>query len=192
MRMMCVLVGRKLFELNTRLKKLECLICANHSQSVDDLAATVGVSHVTCYKILTDDMKISRVTQNSVPCILTQDQRDDRMTFSSDLVSSADDQTFLNRIIAGDEAWCLLYDPQLKRHPLSGEHQYRHNRDKTGKKARQWLNCFCYSNGIVHMEFTPEGAIANKTRYKEIIILWHSTSTSKVLSVFCGMKKLQQ
>jgi hypothetical protein len=52
---------------------------------------------------------------NSVPRILKQDQRDDRMRACSDLVDSADkDGTFLNQIITEDETWYYLYDSQLK------------------------------------------------------------------------------
>jgi hypothetical protein len=51
--------------------------------------------------------------QHSVPCVLTQDQRDDRMTIWGHLINSTDkDGTFLNQIITG--AWCFLYNPQLK------------------------------------------------------------------------------
>ena len=76
------------------------LVCTNRSQSVDVLAAAVGVSHGKCYKILTDDLNMSRVIQHSVPRILTQDQRDDPMTICGDVISSADDDpTFLNWIV---------------------------------------------------------------------------------------------
>ncbi|KAJ4429326.1 hypothetical protein ANN_26330 [Periplaneta americana] len=83
------------------------------------------------------ERKIQEVaTLHSVPRIPSQDQRDDRMTICGDLISSADDDpTFLNRIITGDETWCFLYDPQLKRQsatwktPLSPRQK---NRDKTG------------------------------------------------------------
>jgi hypothetical protein len=52
---------------------------------------------------------MSRVTQHSVPRVLTQDQRDDRMCICSDLIDSADKYgMFLNRIITGDETWCFL------------------------------------------------------------------------------------
>ena len=53
--------------------------------------------------------------------------------------------------------------------------QYRHEggegkRDRTGQKARRCLKLlFYYSNGIVHMEFIPEGATLNKHRHKEIL-----------------------
>ena len=47
-----------------------------------------------------------RNTQHTVPRILSQDKRDDRMTICGDLISSADDDpTFLNRIITGDKTW---------------------------------------------------------------------------------------
>ena len=99
------------------IKDVAMLVRANCSQSVDDLGATIRVSHGTYYKILTNDLNMSRVTQHSVPRILTQDQCDDRMTIYGDLISSADDdQTCLNRIITGDETWCFLYDPKLKPH----------------------------------------------------------------------------
>ena len=111
---MCLLVGHKQFE--RKIEEVAMLVRANRSQQVGDLAAEVEVSNGTCYKILTDDLNMSRVTQHSVPRILTQDQRDDSMTICDDLISSADnDPMFLNRIITGDETWCFLYDPQLNR-----------------------------------------------------------------------------
>lgn len=97
-----------------KIKEVATLVRANRSQSVD-ITATVGISHGMCHKILTDDLNMSRVSEHYVPHVLMQDQRDDRMTICGDLISSADkDETFLNRIITGDETWHFLYDPQLK------------------------------------------------------------------------------
>ena len=107
---MCLLTGHKRLELKIRLKRL---VHSNRPKLVDDLAVAVGVSHGTCYKILTDDLNMSRVTQHSVPHILTQDQRDDRVMICGDLISCAD--VVLNRIITGCETWCFLYDLQQKR-----------------------------------------------------------------------------
>ena len=66
------------------------LVRANRSQYLDHLTAAVGVSHGTCYKILTDELNMCPVTQHSVPHIPTQDQRHDRMTICGDLISRAD------------------------------------------------------------------------------------------------------
>ena len=62
-----------------KIEEVAMLMRAKRSQSVDDLAAAVGVILGTCYKIRTDDLNRC-VTQHSVQLIVTQDQRDDRMT----------------------------------------------------------------------------------------------------------------
>jgi hypothetical protein len=89
----------------TELKiQVATLVHANRSQTVGEIAAAAGISHGTCHNILSDDLNMSRVTQHSVPRVLTQDQRDDRRSICSDMIDSADkDGTFLNRIITGDE-----------------------------------------------------------------------------------------
>jgi hypothetical protein len=57
---------------------------------------------------------MSRVTQHSVPHILTQGQYDSCVIISGDLINGTDkDGTFLSWIITGDETCCFLYDLQL-------------------------------------------------------------------------------
>jgi hypothetical protein len=99
-----------------KIQEVATLACANCSKMVDEIAAAAaGISHGTCHRILSDNLNMSCVTQHSVLRILTQDQRDDRMSICGDLIDSADkDGTFVNRIITGDKTWCFLYDPQLK------------------------------------------------------------------------------
>jgi hypothetical protein len=84
-----------------KIQEVAILVCVNYSQLVDNLARAY---HDTCYEILTDELKKSHVTQHTVPRILSQDQRDDRMAICSNLISSADDDlTFLNWIVTVDE-----------------------------------------------------------------------------------------
>jgi hypothetical protein len=74
----------------TELKIQEvAMVPANHSQMADEVAAAAGISHGTCHKILSDDLNMSRVTQHSVPLVLTQDQHDDHMSICGDLIDSA-------------------------------------------------------------------------------------------------------
>ena len=95
--------------LKCKIEEVAMLVRTKRSQSVDDLAAAVGVSHGACYKILADDLNVSCVTQHSVPRILMQDQCDDRMTICGDVIRSVDDDpTFLNQILTGDETWRFL------------------------------------------------------------------------------------
>ena len=87
-----VLTGRsQTVRTESNIEEVAMSVSANRFQSVHDLAAAIGVSHYTCYKILTDDLNMSRITQHSVPPILTQDQRCNRTRICGDLISSADD-----------------------------------------------------------------------------------------------------
>jgi hypothetical protein len=60
-----------------KIQEVATLVCANSSQMVDEIARAAGISHGTCHKILSDNLNMSRVTQHSVPCVLTQDQHDE-------------------------------------------------------------------------------------------------------------------
>lgn len=99
-----------------KIQEVATLVHANRSQMVDEItAAAAGISHGACHKIPSDDLNMSCVTHHSVPCVLTQDHHDNRMSICGDLIDSADkDGMFLNQIITGDETLCFLYDPQLK------------------------------------------------------------------------------
>jgi hypothetical protein len=44
-----------------KIEEVAMLVHANHSESVDDIAAAVGISYGMCHKILTDDLNKSRV-----------------------------------------------------------------------------------------------------------------------------------
>jgi hypothetical protein len=65
---------------------------ANCSQTVDKFTAAAEatwISHDTCHKIVSEDMNMSRVTQHSVPRVLTQGQLGDGMRISDDLIDNA-------------------------------------------------------------------------------------------------------
>jgi hypothetical protein len=156
-----------------KIQEVAKILRANRSQMVDEIAAAAGVSHVTCHKILSYELTMCRVTQHSVPCVLVQDQRDDRMSICSDLIDSGDkDGTFLNRIITRDETWCFLYDPQLKRQSAAWKSQSSPRMKKPrqdSSKGMVILELFFDSPGIVHVEFIPKRGTVNKHRYKQIL-----------------------
>jgi hypothetical protein len=72
-----------------KIQEVATLVRADRSHMADEIAAA-GISHGTCHKILSDDVNMSRVTQHSVPRVLRQDQRDDRMSICGDLIDNAD------------------------------------------------------------------------------------------------------
>jgi hypothetical protein len=84
---MSIPVGRERSEPELKIQEVATLVCADHSQMVDEIAAA-GISHGTCHKILFGDLNRSHVTQHSVSHILRQDQHEDRMSICGDLIDS--------------------------------------------------------------------------------------------------------
>jgi hypothetical protein len=72
-----------------KIQEVAMLVRANHLQTEYKIAVAAGICHGTCHKILSDDLNMSHVTQHSVPRVLRQDQRDDRMSICGDLIDSA-------------------------------------------------------------------------------------------------------
>jgi len=51
------------------------IIHEDHRRTIDEVSMLVGISHGTCHKILTEDLKMRRVTSKFVPRILSVDQK---------------------------------------------------------------------------------------------------------------------
>ena len=80
--------------------------------TIVDLEQEFGISHGS---ILSDDLKMRRVSAKFVPRQLTTDQMESRMMVNGDLFEkSTQDPTFLTKIVTGDESWVFAYDPETK------------------------------------------------------------------------------
>jgi len=55
-----------------------------------------------------------RVAAKFVPRILTADQKQQRVVCTELHQLTSDDETFLSRVITGDESWVYGYDPETK------------------------------------------------------------------------------
>jgi hypothetical protein len=65
--------------------------------------------------------------------------------------------TFLNRTVSGDETWCFVYDPQLKRQSATWKSPEWRNGDRTGQRARQCLNCLSFRLELVTWNSSQKG-----------------------------------
>jgi hypothetical protein len=75
-----------------------------------------------------------RVTTKFVPWILTDDQKQQRVDFSTKLCQLAsDDETFLSRVITSDEGWVYGYNPETKQQSS----QWKSATSPRPKKVRQ-------------------------------------------------------
>jgi len=75
----------------------------------------VDVGYGTCQRVLTEELGVQHVAAKFVPRILTADQMHLRISVCTELHQLAtDDETFLSRVITGDESWVYVYDPETK------------------------------------------------------------------------------
>jgi len=120
-----------------------------------------------------EDLGMHRVAAKFVPRILTADQKQQRVNVCIELRQLAsDDETFLSRVITGDESWVYGYDPETKRQSS----QWKGPMSPWPKKARQVKNnlksmiiTFFDIKGIVHKEFVPTGRTMNCGFYCEVL-----------------------
>ena len=83
--------------------------------TIVELEQEVGIFHGSIHVILSDDLKMRRVSAKFVPKQLTTDQMECPMMVAEDLFEkSTQDPTFLTKIVTGDESWVFAYDPEMK------------------------------------------------------------------------------
>jgi len=114
-----------------------------------------------------------RVSSKFVPRLLTDDQKENRVEISQELLDNADgNENFLKNIITGDARWVYGYDVETKMQ--SSQWVGKGSRPKKGRMSLSQIKVllvffFCYWKGIVHLEFVPRGQMINKQLYQEVL-----------------------
>jgi len=149
------------------------LIRQNRRRTIRDVDEEVEFGYGTCQRVLTEELGMHRVAAKFVPRILTADQKQQRVNICAELRQFAsDDETFLSRVITGDESWVYGYDPETKQQSS----QWKSPTSPRPKKARQvksnlksMIFTFFDIKGIVHKEFVPTGQTVNSGFYSEVL-----------------------
>lgn len=137
------------------------------------IASELGISHGSVHSILHNDLNMHRVCLHMVPKMLSPEQKEMRVTMSTDLIAMTDaDDSFLRKIVTGDETWCFLYDPQTKRQSAEWKSKNSPRKQKfrlDRSRGKVMLEVFFDYSGLIHYEFIPEGRTINKQLYTEIL-----------------------
>jgi len=95
--------------------RIQELIRQDRHRTIRDIAEEMEVGYGTCQWVLTEELGIHHVAAKFVPRILTADQKQQRVVCTELRQLASDDETFLSRVITGDESWVYGYDPETKR-----------------------------------------------------------------------------
>ena len=118
------------------IERVRQIIREDRRRTIGEVSMLVGISHGTCHKMLTEDLKMRRVASKFVPRLLSVDQNQQRLDVCLDLKeNAANDPRFLLNVITGDETWVYAYDPEIKLNPVNGKvrgHLHRRGQGKRG------------------------------------------------------------
>jgi hypothetical protein len=91
------------------------VIRENRRLTVREVSEEVGICKRSCHTILTEKLKMHRVAAEFVPRLLTEEQKQNRITVSQELLDRSNtDENFLKNVITGDETWVYGYDVETK------------------------------------------------------------------------------
>ena len=154
-------------------ERVRAAIRGNRLSTVREVADEVGISIGPCHQILTEKIQMRSVSAKFVPRLLTEDQKDNRVEISQELLANANgNENFLKKIITGDETWVYGYDVETKLQSPQwmGKGSPRPKKARMSRsKIKVFLVVFFDWKGIVHHEFVPSGQMVNKQFYQEVL-----------------------
>jgi cytidylate kinase len=87
------------------------MVHSNHCLTICEVAEESGISKTTCHDILTENLGIHHVAAKFVLHPLAEDQKQNHVDVSKDLVKCANaDDNFLKDFITDDETWVYSCD----------------------------------------------------------------------------------
>ena len=132
------------------------IVCADRRLMVRTIAKELSINKDTVWSIITENLEMRKVCAKMVPKLLSEDQKQQRVTVCQDIIERLeDDPDLLRRVITGDESWIFEYDPETKwqsrqwKSPTSP----RPKKERMSKtKVKMMLIPFFDIKGIVHFE----------------------------------------
>ena len=95
--------------------KVRSVIRENRRLTVREVSEEVSICKSSCHTILTEKLKMHRVATKFVPRLLTEEQKQNRVTVSQELLDRLNtDENFLKNVITGDEMCVYSYDVETK------------------------------------------------------------------------------
>ena len=95
------------------------MIHGNRHLTVREVADEVGISIESCHQIFTEKLQMHCVSAKFVPRLLTDDQKENCVEISQELLANANgNESFLKNIITGNETWLYGYDVETKMQSL--------------------------------------------------------------------------
>jgi [histone H3]-lysine36 N-dimethyltransferase SETMAR len=154
--------------------KVEKLVLADRRLTIRYIAKTVGISFGSTQTILTEHLKLRKVSARWVPRMLTTDQQHDRLKTCRQLLErfSANREDFIFRYVTVDETWVHHFDPETKQQSMA----WKHKESPPPKKFRVvpsagkiMATVFWDASGILLVDYLERGCTITGEYYAQLI-----------------------
>ncbi|PNF32638.1 hypothetical protein B7P43_G15510 [Cryptotermes secundus] len=158
------------------------MLRGNQRMTIAELEQEVGISYGSIHAILSDDLKMRRVSVKFVPRQLTMDQMACCMMVAGNLFDkSMQDPMFLKRSSLVMSHWCSPMTRRRRCSHRSGtqRHLPRQNSHLVRSKDKVMLIAFFDIDGLVHHEFVPPGQTVTGHFYVQVLQSLHDVVRRK-------------
>ena len=98
------------------IERVKQMVRADRRLTVRMIAEELSINKDTAWSIITGNLEMHKVCTKMVPKLLSEDQKQRRVTVCQDIMKRLeDDPDLLGRIITGNELWIFEYNPKTKR-----------------------------------------------------------------------------
>lgn len=168
----CAQRGRKPYMSVGNVKATKDVIDGDRRKTVREVAECASLSKSSVQRILTSQLKMSHVSARWVPRLLTEEEKQVRVSASKTFLRKVErDSTFLSRIITTDETWVHYYEPEDKRMSMV----WKNHNSPPPKKAKAIKSmgkvmCIVFLDirGVVLVHMVKSGRTVNADYYSKV------------------------
>jgi [histone H3]-lysine36 N-dimethyltransferase SETMAR len=133
------------------------------------------ISRTVLYEVVSERLGYRKFCARWVPKILSETHKTQRMTAALDFLTRYDQggESFMNRIVTGDETWIKYVNPETKEQSKVWGHTaspHKPTKARQGFSGRKLMaTVFWDSKGVLLVEFMERGATINADSYVETL-----------------------
>lgn len=157
-------------------EKINAKIRDNRRFTISELSSEFPqISRTVLYEVVTDRLGYRKFCARWVPKILSETHKTQRMTSALDFLTRYDTEgeSFLDRIVTGDETWVKYVNPETKEQSKVWAHTASPHKPTKARqdfsKRKLMASVFWDSKGVLLVEFMERGATINADAYIETL-----------------------
>jgi histone-lysine N-methyltransferase SETMAR len=158
----------------TNVEQADKIIRENRRTTVTEMAEKLGISSTSAYSIIHDTLNFRKVCARWVPKQLTEEHKATRVERCAVFLQQYREEgdTFLKRIVTGDETWVHYYEPESKQQSMSWKHPKSPAPKKlksTASAGKVLLTVFWDWKGPILEHYQEKGQTVNSERYSVML-----------------------